>query len=96
MKQLLLRRLRWTLKATLNLFSLTENKYVVAATNNTDAIKKIGINLSAYATSFYMDSNGMINMLVNAEPSDGKTASSLSIDYVSLEYNVTIPFPPIN
>lgn len=83
-------------KATLNLYSPSENKYVVAATNNTDAIKKIGINLSAYATSFYMDSNGMINMLVNAEPSDGKTASSLSIDYVSLEYNVTIPFPPIN
>lgn len=83
-------------KATLNLFSPTENKYVVAATNNTDAIKKIGINLSAYATSFYMDSNGILNMLVNAEPSDGKTPSSLSIDYVSLEYTVTIPFPPIN
>ena len=83
-------------KATLNLFSPTENKYAVASINKTDAIKKIGINLSAYGTSFYMDSNGILNMLVNAEPSDGKTPSSLSIDYVSLEYTVTIPFPPIN
>lgn len=77
-------------KATLNLYSPSENKYVVAATNNTDTIKKFGLSLSAYATSFYMDSTGNINMLLNAEPSDGKTASSLSIDYVSLDYTVEL------
>lgn len=82
-------------KATLNLFSPTENKYVVASTNNTDTIKKFGLSLSAYATSFYMDSNGVISTLANAEPSDGKTPSSLSIDYVSLHYTVELSLKDI-
>lgn len=62
--------------------------------NKTNEIKKI--SLPIIVSKHHILNDGTVNSLVSAKPSDGKTPSSLSIDYASLEYTVTIPFPPIN
>ncbi|MCO6017484.1 hypothetical protein CKN86_11780 [Carnobacterium divergens] len=60
-------------------------------TNVTDKTKELKYNqLNASIAQKYIQNDGYAYALVYAEPSDGKTASAIYIDYASLEYTVEL------
>lgn len=58
----------------------------LTTTNSTVTRIKRGVG----STNDYIDSAGKMYFLVNAEPSDGVTASTLNIDYVSLQFDLNV------
>lgn len=79
-------------RVTMSAFA--NNNYGLLAAHASSDIKKLSFYHNAFMDA-YLDNLGNVNLLLNAEPSDGKTASSLYIDYVKLEYTVKVPFAPI-
>ncbi|MFS7206726.1 hypothetical protein AB6831_04370 [Carnobacterium divergens] len=58
------------------------------ASNKTNELKKI--SLPIIVPKNYILADGTVTSLISSKESDGKTASSLSVDYVSLEYTVEL------
>lgn len=79
-------------RVTMSVFA--NNSYGLLAAHASSDIKKLSFYHNAFMDA-YLDNLGNVNLLLNAEPSDGKIASSLYIDYVKLEYTVKVTFAPI-
>ncbi|USK85740.1 hypothetical protein [Peribacillus asahii] len=72
-------------KATFNAWSISSSNWSSYQQSHTaGTVSKLTFT-NASAVGGYIDSNGIMNFLAYAEPSDGTTASVINTDYVELE-----------
>lgn len=72
-------------KSTMRIWN--QSSWAVPRVNTTDKIAK----LQDYTVNpVYIGADGNINILLNAEPADGNTTSTLFVDYVKLDYTVEL------
>ncbi|MCU7356705.1 BppU family phage baseplate upper protein [Enterococcus dispar] len=60
-----------------------------SATNTTNAVKELSFIWGSSTATTFLQADGYIYILAYANPSDGTTASIVSIDYASLEYTLS-------
>lgn len=75
-------------KMTFQVWTHVRNKWEGPLTTTNSTVTKI--KRSVGSTNDFIDSTGKMYFLVNAEPGDGVTASTLNIDYVSLQFDLNV------
>ncbi|EOH82874.1 BppU family phage baseplate upper protein [Enterococcus malodoratus] len=75
-------------KMTFQVWTPVRNKWEGSLTTTNSTVTKI--KRSVGSTNEFIDSTGKMYFLVNAEPGDGVTASTLNIDYVSLQFDLNV------
>lgn len=75
-------------KMTFRVWTHLRSKWEVPLTTSNNTVTRIKRSIGS--TNDYIDTTGKMYFLVNAEPSDGVTASTLNIDYVSLQFDLTV------